>query len=551
VKMERFQRMSGLLLSIALVFSGGCHSTSLSTTSKLHTAPLREDGHRRLVATDPAAAEATTVKGGPAAARTSSRISETAIGSQSDVKLTSYGSADVSNPQTPLPEDPPDLPGTVEDGTAIANSIDVAAGAAADELSLMEVIQLASAANPDLQAATERTWIADATLNRARAEFYPTLAVSESYGVSNNPVNVFGFQLNQAQLSFNQDFNNPATTDNFDTRVRLQHGLYTGGRRTAERHAAAWQTKAAEAGMANARNQLMYRVAEAYFRLLQARELVGVRGDTVDQVQSHLEIVQSRFRAETAVESDVLTVDVRLAEAREALISSRHQVELAWAVLDNVAGCHVPRRPLPAHVPAAPWDEHLQDVEQAVASALSIRPEVRQVGSQFQSAKFGIESAKSGNRPTLSLVGDYDVFTGNFRDGNDSFFVGLVAQLNLLDFGRTDSDVAKACARAREIAALRRRAVADIELDVRRAFLQLSDSRERLDVSEKAAEQAQESLREIEVRYRGQSTTITRLIDAQVALSNARVRRANAEADVEIARASLERATGRLSTVIR
>ena len=59
-----------------------------------------------------------------------------------------------------------------------------------------------------------------------------------------------------------------------------------------------------------------------------------------------------------------------------------------------------------------------------------------------------------------------------------------------------------------------------------------------------------QSLREIEVRYRGQMTTITQLIDAQVALSNTRVRHTNAQADVEIARAALERAIGRLASII-
>jgi outer membrane protein TolC len=66
-------------------------------------------------------------------------------------------------------------------------------------------------------------------------------------------------------------------------------------------------------------------------------------------------------------------------------------------------------------------------------------------------------------------------------------------------------------------------------------------------VATQAISQAQESLREIEVRYRSQAASITELIDSQVALSNARVRQANEEAELEIARASLHRAVGRLA----
>ena len=67
-------------------------------------------------------------------------------------------------------------------------------------LTLSEAIRLALEASPDLVSASEQIAAADASLARARAEFYPRLGVSEQYGVSNNPVTAFMFQLNQAQL---------------------------------------------------------------------------------------------------------------------------------------------------------------------------------------------------------------------------------------------------------------------------------------------------------------------------------------------------------------
>src|SRR5581483_12524479 len=98
-----------------------------------------------------------------------------------------------------------------------------------------------------------------------------------------------------------------------------------------------------------------------------------------------------------------------------------------------------------------------------------------------------------------------------------------------------------------ELEARQASAVLDIELDVRRAALRLADAQERLRVTTKAASLAEENLKEMEARYRGQTALLTQLIDSQVALSNARVRHANVAADVEIARAQLERAAGRLT----
>lgn len=422
---------------------------------------------------------------------------------------------------------------------------------AGPELTLAAAIHAALDANPDLSSASEQIRIADATLARAQAEFFPRLGLVESYGVSNNPVNVFSFQLNQAALNFNQDFNNPKSTDNLQSQFLLQHNLYSGGRRHAEADAADSQRSAAWFSLAAVQNQLVFRVAEAYYRLLQTHELLDVRREAVEQVEQHLEIVQSRFRNETAVKSDVLTVEVRLSEVNEALITAQNQHKLAWAVLQNVTGTRLKVSPLPRDIPAAPWSDGISEIETAVSEALSARPEAAVMAHQREAASSSIIAAEAGDQPTLDFLADYSSYTGDLRRENDSFFVGLVLKLNLFDGGRTRSEVERAQARLREVCAREQRHVLDIELDVRRASLQLDDARQRFKVAGEAIELAKESLREIEVRYRGQASTITELIDAQVALSNARVRRTNAQADVEIARASLQRSIGRLTNVLQ
>lgn len=294
----------------------------------------------------------------------------------------------------------------------------------------------------------------------------------------------------------------------------------------------------------------MFHAAEAFYRLLQAHVLVGVRREAVQQVEQHLQIVQSRYRNGTAVKSDVLSVEVRLAEVRQALITAQNQQELAWSVVENVVGGPIARRPLPAHVNAAPWTADVERIESAIAEAQGRRAEVSALASQGQAARQGIEIARAGKRLRADLMGTYDLYTSEFKRGNDSYFLGLVLQLNLFDGGRTDWDVEKAMARVRELRARQKRLMLDIELEVRRAHLNLVSAEKRLEVATQAIGQAEESLREIEARYRGQAATITQLIDSQVALSDAEVRKANAEAEVEIARAAVQRAIGRLTDMV-
>ena len=142
------------------------------------------------------------------------------------------------------------------------------------------------------------------------------MGVSEAYGLTNNPVNAFMFLLNQGQFSLNGNLNHPGGVDDFHTQFLLQHGVYTGGRRAAERDAAAANRMAASYALATAQNALVFRVAEAYYRTYQAQELVKVRESTVAQFESHVKLVETRLRSGTAVRSDLLTVEVRLAEAQ-------------------------------------------------------------------------------------------------------------------------------------------------------------------------------------------------------------------------------------------
>ena len=159
-----------------------------------------------------------------------------------------------------------------------------------------------------------------------------------------------------------------------------------------------------------------------------------------------------------------------------------------------------------------------------------------------------INLSQNFNHP--GFVGNFSTFDINRNSGGNGLFVGLIASINLFDGHRTKADVARASARVRELQAQHVRLLMDIELEVRRAYLALKDADGRLLVSGQAVTQADESVREIEDRYNDQKATITQLIDAQVAATNARVRRANAAADLEIARADLERVIGRLDVML-
>jgi outer membrane protein TolC len=441
----------------------------------------------------------------------------------------------------------------VPGGVPVARDVPQPAPARGDEpaapLTLGAALQIALAASPDLRSATERVAAADAVLARARADFYPLLRLSEDYGVSNNPQTAFAYELSQGQFNFvpGLDLNHPGNHDDFHTQLHIQQTLYAGGRRLAQVRSAQARAQADAAGLAAVQNELVFRVAEAYYRTFQARELREVRRQAVEQVRRELGVVRARLQAGTAVKLDELTVQVRLAEVEEALIAANNQQELAWAVLENVTGARLTAHVLPAELPAAPWSARVDVLEGLVSEAVRERPELAETALRRRAAEQDVRALQAGRYPTLEFLGDYDVHSPDLSGGNSSYFVGLGARILLFDGHRTAGEIRQAEARLAELAARHTREALDVELEVRRAYLQLVDARQRAQVSAQAVTFAEAGLREAEARYREQAATLTQVIDAQVSLSNTRVRFTNTTADVEIARAALERAAGRFA----
>jgi outer membrane protein TolC len=212
-------------------------------------------------------------------------------------------------------------------------------------------------------------------------------------------------------------------------------------------------------------------------------------------------------------------------------------------------GVRLSNRSLPKQLPTAPWSDDYEQVEAYLAEAAENRAEISESANRRIAAEHRVRAAQSGKRPTLGVVTDYDLYSGQVRSLS-SYFVGLALSMNLFDGGRTRTSVRQAEAQVLEISKRHQRLLLDIELDVRKSLVVLKDARERLKSAASTLASAQANLRDVESRYREQSATTTELLDAQVLLSEERVRSITVAADVEIARVGVQRAIGRLSALL-
>ena len=424
-------------------------------------------------------------------------------------------------------------------------------------ITLIDCIETALASSPDVIVAQERVEQAIAASEQAKSGFYPRLSVRETFTRSDFAPMVFSNQLAQGRLSgdfssmplsgdpFGQ-FNDPGPLSNWNTQLLLQWPLFQGGQTRYESRAAFDRLGAAELGLDTVRNNLTYAVSAAFYEILRAGASIEIAGESVRQIRSHLNLAEVRFENEVALRSDVLQVSVRLAEAEEALEIANHNLERAKSQLNLVMG-----RPIESIF-------HLADGQAAIelsqttpetldvltTSARRLRPEIKAMNLSIAALENSANAARAGYYPQIDAFAHYDIDSEDFSEGEESWTVGIGASLSIFDGFMTRSAVRTAQAKLREAEAQKQRLMLRIDMEVKNAYLAKSEASRRLAVLRDSELEAEETLRIVSERYSEGLAIVTELIDAEVALTNVRLRLLSAKYDHHIAVAALDRAAG-------
>jgi outer membrane protein len=294
---------------------------------------------------------------------------------------------------------------------------------------------------------------------------------------------------------------------------------------------------------------LILNVKEAYYGVLTAEKGVEVGEQTVEQLESNLEMAQAFFDVGMTAKNDLLQVEVSMAQARQYLIAAQNGLEVARAVFNTLL-----RRGINEDVNLVEVLEYVPmvvDVDRLTEEAFQERPELKAAGLGVKSAKRGVGLAVSGLFPQASIVfnyerqgDDYRVNGSRFEPDPDSWSVMGVARWKVWDWGKTVWGVGESKAKVFQAKCALEELMDGVRLDVKRAALSVLEAEENIQVAETAVSQAEENFRINEERYKGQVATSTDVLDALTLLVQAKTNYYRALSGYNIAKARLARATG-------
>lgn len=398
-------------------------------------------------------------------------------------------------------------------------------------------VSFALANNPDTAISKQRIMAAQAAVKEATAAFYPRVDLNASYLQTNNPMYSFGNILNQGVFDETIDFNDPGTSDNLHMDATISYRLYNGGRDQAGLAAAEAGKAATLHEMEVVRSQLAFAVVKTFFTIVQAEETLQARKSAVESIGASVAVARARMEAGDLLKADLLNLEVHQSEANENLIQAQHGADITKRAFLNLMGLKQGDINITPNC----------DTEQLIPHDLSFekRSELKQLAATINSTEAMIRKAKGGYYPTAEAYAGYQIDQGYELDGSsNSWQAGVKLNLNLFAGRQTESQVAVTKARLAEQEQQLRKLSLAINLEVEKAKLALEQAQQRLLVTEKMVEQAEESATLNRERFKEGLVLSSELIDVENRLINAKVRRTLARAAKRIAVADLRRAVG-------
>jgi outer membrane protein TolC len=412
------------------------------------------------------------------------------------------------------------------------------------QLTLKDAVELALSSNPVIEQTQARVTQARAAIHESRAAFFPHIDVYLEYLRGDAPSAYLFKTIDARRLPPQTDFNDPGRFDNFETGARARLNLYAGGSHSLNESRAEQGLKQALSGQEAATNELVAAVVDTYLAMLSAADAIDIAEQSVSLVEREIQSAQVRYEGGSLLRADLLSLEVRKAQALEQVITAQTAHKNLQAALRNLLDMEAtaPLEPVSGELGYSPPESF----GKALQTALDRRPELISAAAEVESAHLQQKIARAEYLPRLDVEARlyHDDPHPSYNDDQLNWTLGANLSWEVFSGFATRARVQRAEGRSAESRATKRRLRRQIELEVHQAWLELQQARARTEVTQAAVSQAVEAYQIVQTRFSGGAAEITRYLEAELALNRSRLQALSAQRDQQRAAADLARAMG-------
>ncbi len=411
-------------------------------------------------------------------------------------------------------------------------------------MTLEECVKLGLERSKMLHSSVLRAESAEARAREVSAGLYPSLKLIAGY-TKLSEVPEFRIPLPGATVAF------PVILDTYSTRLSLQQPLFTGWKLQGAVNQAEHNAEATKIEVERDRAELIYAIKQAYWNLHRAKEVWRVMEENLAALATHLEDANNLLTQGLLTTNDVLRVRVQHSQAELMKADAENQVEMARLALNSLIGLSLDTRVVLASQ-LTPTTGEYPDLKELLDRALAGRSELRSAELRIRAAEAGLTSAKGGWFPQVLLIGGYTYARPNPRvfpakdEFKDTWDIGVTFQFDVWNNLTSLHQVTAARAQVEQSKDARENLRDAITLDVTQSYLNYQQVQRRIALAELNLNQAAESYRITSEKFKLGLSPNADLLDAEVALLQAKLQLTHAHVDHELAHARLKKAIGEL-----
>jgi outer membrane protein TolC len=408
----------------------------------------------------------------------------------------------------------------------ILNTVTINAQVIPKSLSMEEAIQAAVQNNKQLLIAKTDEAIAKSNFNQTEAIWLPNVNLSQTAYRTNNPLNVFGFKLQQAsvlQADFNPAIlNNPNNYSNYNTQLALQQpiinldALYM-------RKAAKEQVGIYAAQVQRTTEAIKMQVVQSYLYLEFTYQYEKVTVEGLKTMQSIYKFTKDRFDQGMMQKSDLLNVAVQVQAAELQHSQAKSQIENMSDQLTVLMGA-----PKGVVYSTKPYNLSPQtDISDSVSSG---RSDIRALNAAVNSYDMAIKSTEMSWMPKLNAFANYNINDKSIAfNGAKSYIAGVQLSWDIFKGNQMNR---KAATQRLEKTKVQQQLTIQLETgaaEIRKTKRAVVDANYKIQQQTTSVQQSEEALRILQNRYEQGLVSTNDILVAQTQLSQQKLFLAQAQ----------------------
>lgn len=408
-------------------------------------------------------------------------------------------------------------------------------------ITLARAIEISLANNPDLAAAQYNVDTARAERDVAFGAILPKISMEAGYEMYREDRLI---QPRRPGTSEALGFTDQLVLGDFV----LSMPLFMGGRLINQIKAAELITESTRKQLLYSQTELVFNVSSVFYSMLGQREMIDSLIFSQNVLKEHHNVVTKLIETQKAAKVDLLRTEVRLADIEQRLIHERNVLKTQGILLATLLGISQQHDSVEIEGKLT-LEDVPPNLDQGLAIAFGNRKDYQSLKTKVEAQQRYVDVAKGELLPEISLRASYGgrwsaISNDMPTDRNEVGVIGAYMVIPIFEGGRIIAGIKREIGRLNAQREMLRKLELEIQLEVETAVSDIESARSKVGVTQKAVEQARESLRIEGEKYNLGKGAIVDVLDAQSALLDSQMNYYRALADYNTALARFRLAIG-------